>query len=552
VGALLALATTRVTPTIADALYALHLALCASALVIAVRAGTHERRELSWWVIASIAARIVLEVAAARMLVVGAATASLVRVVAPAATPLQVTAAGVALMVLLAAQVVVIAKGTERAAEVAARFALDAVPGQQLAIDAELRAGSIDVVEARARRNALAEDGAQRAALDGAARLARGDALAGAGFVVVDLLAAPLGFAAQGAVWVDALTQGAARAIGHALTTRTPATFVSVAIAVALMRPAEGRSTVARAEGAAIAATLLLGVALVPGVAARSYVALAVVALGLSWWARATQAVEPSRVEVCIDGDARTANEARGALRATLDGLGLSHVGVRTTGRAGPIRVHVGDAITLEALSHEAMVRAVRGCVWRLVDLDMARDIVARAALQAPTAAAAVLRDPGHLVGLTAVLRALVREGVAITSVQTIIDTLARLPAAFGEVERVARVREALASQISRAHALDGVVSAVALDPMLEDALRDHVSRHGAARPGAALSRDLAAAVIAVTRGDAEPIVVTEGSARSALRAALELELPGVVVIAHEELDGVQLKIRAVAGDRVT
>src|SRR3954466_16305845 len=82
-------------------------------------------------------------------------------------------------LILTIVQYVVISRGAERVAEVAARFTLDAMPGKQLAIDADVRAGAIDAEEARHRRAGLSKEAQLYGALDGAMRFVKGDAIAG-------------------------------------------------------------------------------------------------------------------------------------------------------------------------------------------------------------------------------------------------------------------------------------------------------------------------------------------------------------------------------------
>src|SRR6516164_4513020 len=84
-------------------------------------------------------------------------------------------------------QFIVISKGAERIAEVAARFTLDAMPGKQMAIDAELRAGHIDAAEARRRRAALARESQLFGSMDGAMKFVKGDAVAGIVVLLVNI-----------------------------------------------------------------------------------------------------------------------------------------------------------------------------------------------------------------------------------------------------------------------------------------------------------------------------------------------------------------------------
>ena len=90
-------------------------------------------------------------------------------------------------LILTIVQYVVISRGAERVAEVAARFTLDAMPGKQLAIDADLRAGAVDANEARKRRNELSKEAQLYGALDGAMRFVKGDAIAGILILAISL-----------------------------------------------------------------------------------------------------------------------------------------------------------------------------------------------------------------------------------------------------------------------------------------------------------------------------------------------------------------------------
>src|SRR5205085_10192802 len=94
----------------------------------------------------------------------------------------------VVFLILTIIQFVVIAKGSERVAEVGARFVLDAMPGKQMAIDAELRGGTLDGNEARRRRRLLQRESQFYGAMDGAMKFVKGDVLASLVILVVNLL----------------------------------------------------------------------------------------------------------------------------------------------------------------------------------------------------------------------------------------------------------------------------------------------------------------------------------------------------------------------------
>ena len=94
----------------------------------------------------------------------------------------------VVFLILTIVQFVVITKGAERVAEVAARFSLDAMPGKQMSIDGDMRAGSIDMEEAKRRRNLVEKESQLYGAMDGAMKFVKGDAIAGIIVVAVNLI----------------------------------------------------------------------------------------------------------------------------------------------------------------------------------------------------------------------------------------------------------------------------------------------------------------------------------------------------------------------------
>jgi flagellar biosynthesis protein FlhA len=123
---------------------------------------------------------------------------------------------------------VVITKGSGRIAEVAARFHLDAMPGKQMAIDADLSAGLIDEKEARRRRQKLEDEGGFFGAMDGASKFVRGDAIAGLLVVFINVIGGMIiGIAQQGLSFSDAARSYTILTVGDGLVTQIPALIVS-------------------------------------------------------------------------------------------------------------------------------------------------------------------------------------------------------------------------------------------------------------------------------------------------------------------------------------
>ena len=132
--------------------------------------------------------------------------------------------------ILIIVNFVVITKGSGRIAEVAARFHLDAMPGKQMAIDAEMSAGSIDEKEARRRRQVLEDEGGFFGAMDGASKFVRGDAIAGLLVVFINVIGGMIiGIVQQGLTFADAAHSYTILTVGDGLVTQVPALIVSTA-----------------------------------------------------------------------------------------------------------------------------------------------------------------------------------------------------------------------------------------------------------------------------------------------------------------------------------
>lgn len=132
--------------------------------------------------------------------------------------------------ILVIINFVVITKGSTRIAEVAARFSLDAMPGKQMAIDADLGAGIINEEQARERRRVLEEESSFFGAMDGASKFVRGDAVAGLIITVINVVGGILiGVASHGLSVADAAGNYTALTIGDGLVTQIPALVVSLA-----------------------------------------------------------------------------------------------------------------------------------------------------------------------------------------------------------------------------------------------------------------------------------------------------------------------------------
>ena len=136
-------------------------------------------------------------------------------------------------IVLILIQFIVINKGSERVAEVSARFTLDAMPGKQMAIDADLNTGAITDKEARERRNKIQEESSFFGSMDGATKYVKGDAVAGLIITVINLAGGTImGITGQGLEAMEALTKYGILTIGDGLCSQIPSLVISLATGI--------------------------------------------------------------------------------------------------------------------------------------------------------------------------------------------------------------------------------------------------------------------------------------------------------------------------------
>ena len=148
----------------------------------------------------------------------------------------------VVFLILVIVQYIVITAGAQRVSEVAARFVLDAVPGQQMSIDADLNMGLIDQPEASRRRQQLEKEASFYGAMDGASKFVKGDAVAGIIILLVNIIAGwIIGVAQMGLDWYDALQRFTLLTIGDGIVTQVPALIISVATGIIVTRSAQDR-----------------------------------------------------------------------------------------------------------------------------------------------------------------------------------------------------------------------------------------------------------------------------------------------------------------------
>ncbi|MFD1299687.1 MULTISPECIES: FHIPEP family type III secretion protein [Lysobacter] len=202
----------------------------------------------------------------------------------------------VVFLIITVVQFIVIAKGAERVAEVAARFTLDAMPGKQLSIDSDLRAGMLDKDEAKRKRRLLEVESQLHGSLDGAMKFVKGDAIAGIVIIIINLLGGlAIGVLQKGMPLADATHTYSILTIGDGLVSQIPAILATIAAGLVVTRTAGdeddrhlGESITRQVTGQPrvllITGVLAFLMVFVPGFPKLVFLMLSVVLLGFAAW----------------------------------------------------------------------------------------------------------------------------------------------------------------------------------------------------------------------------------------------------------------------------
>ncbi len=230
--------------------------------------------------------RLALNVSSTRLILLQADAGEVIRAFGMFVVRGNYVVGAVVFLILTIIQFVVIAKGSERVAEVGARFVLDAMPGKQMAIDAELRAGSIDGGEARRRRRALARESQFYGAMDGAMKFVKGDVIASVVITVINIFGGlAIGVLQRGMPIDAALKRYGLLTIGDGLVSQIPALILSTAAGVLVTRTASeepdtplgeelSRQLFSSPKALRVASVFIALLAIVPGLPALPFLAI--------------------------------------------------------------------------------------------------------------------------------------------------------------------------------------------------------------------------------------------------------------------------------------
>jgi flagellar biosynthesis protein FlhA len=358
---------------------------------------------------------------------------------------------------LIAIQYLVVSHGAVRTAEVTARFTLDALPGKQMAIDADLNAGIIDESQARFRREQIAREAEFHGAMDGAARFNQRDALATILITAINIVAGFLiGVFQLDIPFREALRTYTVLTVGDGLVTMIPSLLVSMAGGMVVTRASSenglsadlGRQLFSRRRPLWIAAGVMVALAAIPGLPKFSFLLLAAVAGALAWRAPQTTFAEraepaagtPKKVESVEDQlkldeislevgyaliplvDAQQGGQLLQRIRAVRNNLALQMGFVVPT-------VHITDNLKLRPREYVISLRGVEAARWSMHE----DHLLAISSDAAPAALAGIAtREPAF--GVAAVWIPPALQNQALTSGYAVVDQTSVIATHLAEV----------------------------------------------------------------------------------------------------------------------
>lgn len=482
-------------------------------------------------------------------------------------------------LVITLIQFIVIAKGAERVAEVSARFTLDALPGKQMSIDADVRAGLIDFEEARKKRQALQTESRFYGALDGAMKFVKGDAIAGIIITAINVVGGLcIGVMVMGLDIDVAVTQFTLLTIGDGLLSQIPALLNSLAAGMIVTRVVGEEETSLAEEllaqiGQLRIVKILIGIVscalgCTPGLPMIPFMTLGIILFvtiafdgekGSSTSESEGEIEEfeprpPAVLEVVVDKKVGAAMYTTGKLPQEIDvfrrevyrrhGLILAppefrvdtnldaEFQVAIRGVTVATRKPAEDEENLLGVLTQTLLEVVDGRAIEFIDDILTRRTLDQFDPHAPELVSAVVPNIVSVTQLTEILKGLMKEGVSIRNFDVILQAVAEHgPKAGSERAILEEVRVALRRVICESVAHDGRITGYILDPLIDLGLM-RVEREG---------ESLCVDHITFISSQAEEleqgaVIITSKAARRVLQECLELRGVSVPVIAQDEL----------------
>jgi flagellar biosynthesis protein FlhA len=305
-------------PALLDILISLNIAAAVTILLMSM----YTREPLEFSVFPSLLLvvtlfRLALNVSSTRLILLNADAGEVIRAFGNFVVGGNYVIGIVVFLILMVIQFVVITNGAGRVAEVAARFTLDAMPGKQMSIDADLNSGLITEDEARRRRKAIEQEADFYGAMDGASKFVKGDAIAGIIIVLVNILGGfAVGMFQQGMTLDDSLRTFTLLTVGDGLVSQIPALLISTATGIIVTRTTSEQSLghdmfrqlISNPKALFIVAAITGGLGLVPGLPRMPFLVIAAAAAAGGYFLR--QSMKEEAAIAVVEASERAKEEA--------------------------------------------------------------------------------------------------------------------------------------------------------------------------------------------------------------------------------------------------
>jgi len=545
--------------------------------------------------------RLALNIASAKLILLHAHAGQIIDAFGKLIVGNNVVVGGVVFLIVAIVQFIVIAKGSERVAEVGARFALDAMPGKQMSIDAEVRAGNLSNAQAQARRSQLEQESQLHGAMDGAMKFVKGDAIASLVVAAVNIL----GGVAVGTLMHDmdighAVQRYAILTVGDGMVSQIPSLLVSIAAGIVITRCGGGGTDSLSQPLAAqmlgqfanhpralfIAGLAVSSFMFAPGFPAWAFVVWLVLIFGLAWAARRHRQRGDTPEWIFHDeADSGAGGGVAGGaltfpvalrlapdLHAAIDPAQLDRLLIDTRRRveaelgpvfpriqispsaavpAGQVAVLVQDVVQATQLidpqSPEAPLSALVERIARqhlpaLIGLQEVRQLIHGMQAQAPELAVEVTRVvPVQRIAET--LRRLLTENIPVRNLKAIFESLVRwAPREEDSIALTELVRADLGPYITSMHATpQREIHAVLFDTQLIDRIEASIERTALGNR-LLLDPAIKQAIFDQLRSfvDGAPgstVVVVSSGVRRYVRNMIAAALPKLPVLSYQEVD---------------
>ena len=484
-------------------------------------------------------------------------------------------------LVITLVQFIVIAKGSERVAEVSARFTLDSLPGKQMSIDADVRSGLIDFSSARKKRQELQIESRFYGALDGAMKFIKGDAVAGLVITAVNLVGGIVVGAFQEGLPISmAIEKYTLLTVGDGLLAQIPALLNSLAAGMVVTRVGRGDDASLAKEipeqlGQLRRVKLIIGVAslllaFVPSMPVFPFAGLAVFlilsAIQQKHLEASTQIKDkvyfspktPSLVKVTIGknlilkiGHEKLLEQIDSMRQGIFDefGLILPVIEITSTDRDGFYDIEVRGIRAISGVVEQQqndfnfivnelkVVLSTR--LPELVDDSLSRRLLDITERNWPELAGNVVPDVISITQLSALVRALLFEGIPVKNFDLILQAVAEAAGKIsGERQLLEEVRIALRRIISFQLSSSREAAVYALDPVID------IMFSKSEREGTLISSDVASMLCHALESLPAEIIISSKSARALVRDTLRTHGLKHMIVAYEEIvDDIDLRI---------